>query len=252
MLGVILLVAVAVQPSPSPPLKTIDELHSSPFCSAIHNDVAPAVLNLILNKPVVDRGQDTFMAMARDTVQGAIIDVKMERVNQAIGPMVQHLKATDVALARLDADARRTHGEEAQLLVSFHAKLERIADQQRNMLNVFSGTYNSYTSNELNNSGTDMNNVIHGTPPPDDAEVRSENIASIEAVVPIISSASKATPAPASVAPPPIAVRNIDMGLANVTAFAQLYNAVTRYKIDEIILESQVSGALVQAGTTCH
>ncbi|HEY5349561.1 MAG TPA: hypothetical protein VIJ64_07505 [Candidatus Lustribacter sp.] len=244
MLGVILLAAVVAQPSPPPPLTTIGEAHSSTFRSAVHNDVAPAVWSLIQNKAVVDRGQDVFMAMARDRARHGAIDVEMEPVSQAIGPMVQHLGATDTALARLGADARRMHGDEEARLVAIRANLEHVADQQRNMLNVFSGSYNAYTSNELKNAAMGAQSA------PED-QVTAANAVAVGAVAPIIRAASKATPAPAATAHP-VAIRNVDLGLANSSAFATMYNIITGYKIDEMTLESQVSGALVQDGTGCR
>jgi hypothetical protein len=65
-----------------------------------------------------------------------------------IGPMARNLVATNEALNALDQVAKNGTPDDERLQ-QMHAQLQQIADQQNAMLNVFSGTYDSYTSNEL-------------------------------------------------------------------------------------------------------
>lgn len=250
MLGVYVLAATLTAPSP-PPMKTIGHAYASPFCTALHQQVAPAVRDLVGNKAVVTSGKDVFLDMARDAAYGTggRVDLNMQRINDLITPMVENLAATDAALDRLakSNDAR---------LAQIRAQLEAVAGEQRKMLNVFSGTYASFSSNELAGNNPESavrpvmrDDVAKGVPiVTPDAPAEPNGAQSAGATMPTPAPSSTPTRAPA----PAASVRVIDMGLAGGTAFAQLYNQITTYQLRELALESRAAASIQQSATLCR
>ncbi len=78
----------------------------------------------------------------------------MVQLNNLIGPMVQNLASTDAALDRILKLSALPRNDPDRRLEQMHLQLESIANEQRRMLNVFSGTYASFTSNELLGAST--------------------------------------------------------------------------------------------------
>jgi hypothetical protein len=249
MLGVYLLAAALATPSP-PPLKTIGHAHASPFCSALREQVGTAVRALLENKPVIGQGKDIFLDMARDLTRGngRRIDLDMERVNGLVTPMVQNLAATDAALDKLQQETKSHPGEDDAKLAQIRAQLEAVADDQRKMLNVFSGTYYSFKSNELLGRGNPLGNAI--SPQASSSTKDPSGTDSADNKVAFTAPSPSAAPSAA-----PLAVGtggHVDMGLLAGTPFAKMYDELTDYQLEELTLESQSAESIVHAAALCQ
>ncbi len=257
MLGVIVLTAAALA-TPAPSLKTITNVRVSPFCTALRDRVAPAVRTILENKPVVTQGKSLLLEMAHDQVSGAnpqmVLDLHMVQMNNLIGPMAQNLIATNDALNALDQAAKSGTADDARLQ-QMRVQLQKIADQQNDMVNVFSGMYGSYTSNELLGRGNPLGNALSDSSKPPAPFQQEKDTAAAPVVVPdsTAHSATQQVPAPSdSATPEPITIRTVDIGLEGGTAFAGLYNQLTTYQLQELQMESKAAVLIQQSASLCR
>lgn len=253
MLGMLLALA-APQPSPTP-LKTISHIHASPYCTAIRENIGPAVGALLANKPVIGEGKSMLLQMAQDSIHrsGPVIDVDMVKVDRVVGAMVKNLAATDAALNDLKHIPATPKTGEERRLAAMRDQLRAVADAQRRALNVFSGMYESYSSNELLGKGNPLKGAVAagngsaGTSAQDDSDTGTPIV-----VPPISSTAGTASPTPLPApqsAPAPIP--QVDEGLAAFTPFAVLFNFVTTFQVQEEHLESQAARTIVSYSDEC-
>lgn len=251
MMPALFLAVLAALPSPAP-LKTISHVHASRFCTALREHIAPAVRALIENKPVVTQGKNVLLDMARDQVYGTghHIDLYMTRLNDLITPLAANLLITNAELAKIDGEITHESGDERRRLIEIHKQLEAVAQEQNQMLNVFSGTYNSFTSNQLLAAGNPVQAAIKPT-------ASSKQSAAIPVVAdampaPASSTVPLPTPAPRDVAPPAApAVRTVDMGLIGDTVFVGLFNQLTTMQLHELSSEARASRSITDAASQC-
>ncbi|HLI97343.1 MAG TPA: hypothetical protein VKT72_14840 [Candidatus Baltobacteraceae bacterium] len=255
MLGVIALTA-AVLATPAPPLKTITNVRISPFCTALRERVAPAVRTILENKPVVTQGKSLLLEMAHDQISGAnpqmVLDLHMVQMNNLIGPMAQNLIATNDALNALDQAAKSGTADDARLQ-QMRVQLQEIADRQNAMLNVFSGMYGSYTSNELLGRANPLGNALSRTSKPPAPFQQEKDTAAAPIVVPDSKGTTQQEPAPNdSSTPEPVTIRSVDIGLEGGTAFAGLYNELTTYQLQELQMESKAADLIQRSAALCR
>ena len=255
MLGVIL-AALAV-PAPSPtPLKTISHIHASPFCTAMRENVGHAVGALLANKVVIGDGKSTLQQMARDLAYraspGLVIDVDMVKVDRTIGAMVKNLAQTDAALNDLKHIPQDPKTDDDRHLAQMRDQLRAIADTQRRALDVFSGMYESYGSNELLAKGNPLTGMIDAaTRGAKAAAAAGTEDAGTPVVIPPITSAGATTvPDPAPTAAP-TPVPEVYEGIAGATPFAHLFNAVTTVQLQEEALEVPAAQTILKYSQTC-
>jgi hypothetical protein len=253
MLGVLVLAATAYAPPSG--LKTITNVRVSPFCTALREHVAPAVRSLIQNKPVVTQGKSLLLQMAHDEVSGAnpqtLMDFHMVQLNNVIGPMAQNLIATNEALNALDGAAKSGAGDDKRLR-RMRAQLQAIAGEQNAMLNVFSGMYGSYTSNELLGRGNPLGNTLDDKSHARTPFQQEKDTAAAAIALPASKNAAEAPAGTASSTPEPIMMRSVDMGLLGGTTFAHLYNQLTTYQILELQMESKAAEVIQQSAALCR
>ncbi len=254
MLVFLVLLAVSPQPAATP-LKTITNVRVTPFCTALRETVGPTVLPLLANKPIIGRAQSLFVDMAHASLLHGesprmTIDLDMARLSDVVGGLVKNIEATESGLRAMDQT--ELSADSKQRLQMIRDGLEAVLAKQRDMLNVFSGTYASYTSNELN----------------------SETVRHFDAVTAVASVAQQFEPVtsphprtqPTSTQPAPAialkqtpastqsgaTVRSVDLGLIGQTPFARLFNDVTAQQVAESSLESSASQMILNAAASCH
>lgn len=133
-------------PASLEPLKVIASVRSTPLCTAMRNNIAPAIATLLDNDAVIDRS-----ALAFDTIhKHALKDnpvfnpdpwgfIDRGHLTYLIGPMVANLKKIDDLLAdhKVFVDSPTT-GDDQQL-AQIKRRLDDIEAQQKDALNVVSG-----------------------------------------------------------------------------------------------------------------
>ena len=258
MLGVVLAALAAPAPSPTP-LKTISHIHASPFCTAMRENIGHAVGALLANKAAIGDGKSTLLQMAQDEISrtspGLVLGLDMVKVDRAIGAMVKNLALTDAALNDLKHVPADPRTEDERRLAQMRDQLRAIADVQRRTLDLFSGLYESYSSNELRGKG----NPLKGAADPDNQAPQNLSAKGGEdmgapIVIPPSTSQSTQTPSsPPSSAPnaSPTPVPQIYGGLAAYTPFAHLFNTVTTYQLQEEPLEAQAAQSILKYSQEC-
>jgi len=245
MLGVVVAVLVASQPSPAPsPLKTITHVRSSSFCTTLRQNVGRTVQALIQNNIAVDQTKTLFLKMARDNIsgvnQGMVIDMDMNHLNPVIGEVAQNLETAQELLNDTHRFPTQPQTEDDRRLLQIQHELRSIIDHQNQALNILSGTYYSYNGNRLLGHGDGMKapiDPVKDTPiviPPANGSAFQEP--------------ARATPAPVPVATPP----TVDLGLLGYTKFAQLFNNLTTYQWNEETLENHAAAIILQSSAECN
>ncbi|HEY8314492.1 MAG TPA: hypothetical protein VIG51_10010 [Candidatus Baltobacteraceae bacterium] len=228
--------------------KTITHVHSSPFCTTLRENIGPAIGALIQNNIAIGNGRALFLKMARDRylsgAPGMALDMDMVPLDRLVGGMVKNLAATDAALDDSQRFPAQPGTQQERRLIEMRKELEAIADRQRQALNILSGTYYGYTSNELLQRGNDVTSAV-------DPHAKQPKEAPFLALVDIppsknISASTAATPAPLATIVP-----TIDIGLIGLTQYTALFNGLTTYQIREEPLESQATRTILESAAEC-
>ncbi len=242
MLGAVLAVMVASQPSPAPtPLKTITHVRSSSFCTTLRQNIGHAVQALIQNNIAVDQTKTLFLKMARDKISsanvGMVIDMDMNHLNPMIGEIAQNLETAQALLNDTHRFPEQPQTEDDRRLLQMQQELRDIIDHQNQALNVLSGTYYSYNGNRLMGHGDGMKAPVD---PLKDTPI----------VIPPAETSAFQMPAPS---PGPAATPGtVDLGLLGFTKFAQLFNNLTTYQWNEEALENRAAAIILQSSAECN
>jgi hypothetical protein len=157
---------LAVEPMSSPmpqptPLKTIGHVRTTLLCTALKNNLFPAVTGLRTNDEVIDRGRLLLGKMASDSETGSsqksratsgrrLISTSqpnhaLQIDNLQLGELVHAIAQNLDEIEKLLGDPQRfppkPSADDVQLLDQAKVRLEAVADQQRVALNILSGTY---------------------------------------------------------------------------------------------------------------
>lgn len=152
MLMAIVLAAVtgapAASPSPAPltPLKVIGSVRSTPFCTALHETIGPAIAGVLSNDDLIATSKPAFAKLYHDDVLArseARTHFDVYALEKLIGPIVANVKRVDTLLdAKSDNDPK---------LKAMREKLKAVVAQQKESLNVISGFVATEQLGELQN-----------------------------------------------------------------------------------------------------
>ncbi len=191
------------------------------------------------------------------------IDLDMARLSDVVGGLVKNIEATDSGLRAMNQ--MEMSSDSKQRLQAIRDSLEAVLAKQRDMLNVFSGTYASYTSNELNSETIRHFDAVGAVaavaqqfepvssqrlqPQPTSAPTLSQTPArTIDPAQPAIAIAQTLGSAHSGDQP----VKSVDLGLMGQTPFARLFNDITAQQVAESALESNASHLILNAAASCH
>ncbi len=172
MLSVLVLAASVSTPQSSPPpLKTITNARSTPFCSAFENNIKGTVQGLLLNDDLFRRSEPVFQKAARDMVLGGQLEssfnslhpatvrsdnprvqLDMNRMNEIVRAVVHNLEAINALLNDAQRFPAAANSDEERRLVHLRDQLLAVAKQQNDELNVLSGTSEQYAFDQLYNA----------------------------------------------------------------------------------------------------
>ncbi|MGZ6159611.1 MAG: hypothetical protein ACXWMZ_08970 [Vulcanimicrobiaceae bacterium] len=143
--GVALAVSLAL-PSPAPtpplvPLKTIANVRSTPFCSALRETVAPAIAALIGNDDLISASPRGFAAYSKDAYfwqSNASATLDVARIESLITPIVKNTKSVEALLSSHRFSAT-PQSDDDTALVRIRDRLRDVLTQQKRALNIISG-----------------------------------------------------------------------------------------------------------------
>lgn len=158
-------------PSPQPSIPTIIEVHSSPYCTALHQTVVPALVGLMRNDALIKVGLSAILRMDHDfkyggemvtswNQQGAATHTQLpgkvqlfdDRLQQTASALQHNVTIIDAILANTDDKLKPRNADEQASLASIKAQLAKVAGQQKTAVNLINGTAESQELDEIFNN----------------------------------------------------------------------------------------------------
>ena len=235
-------------PSPAPPLKTITTVRSSPLCTALRENIGPSIHGLIQNNVAIGKGKSLFLKMTKDLVSryDAVpkMNVDMVQLDRVVAEMVHNLAAVNAALSDSARFIGKPATDDQRRFLEMRRQLQALAERQNEALNVFSGTYYDYSSNQL--QFNDDRAGLATLPIAMQNETSEMTAAPSPSPKPTSASIPLRTPSPSGTP------ATIDIGLAGGTTLNMLFNSITTYQVQEAPLESQAAKTILQTAAECN
>jgi len=154
-----LTLAVAASPAPSPTsapvpltaLKVIGHVRSTPFCTALRETIGPAIASVLANDELIESSKPAFATLYHDDILAgseARAHFDVNRIESLETPIIANIKRVDALLDRKPDDPK---------LQAMHAKLQAVAAQQKESLNVISGFVATEQLGEMQGAGPPAN-----------------------------------------------------------------------------------------------
>ena len=152
-LALVLGAAIAASPVPSPapapltPLKVIGHVRSTPFCTALHEIIAPAIASVLANDDLIASSKPAFATLYHDDILAgseARAHFDLYRLEKLETPIIANVKRVDALLERKPDDPK---------IQAMRAKLQAVAAQQKASLNVISGFVATEQLGEMQGAG---------------------------------------------------------------------------------------------------
>ena len=150
------------------PLKTITNVHSTPFCTAFENNIRRGVQGVLVNDELFKRSGPVFSKAARDMALGGDISssfnsmhpaqsdqdnpattMDMSALDALGGAIVNNLQTIDRILNDSSRFPENPKTPEERQLAQLRTGLLALAKKQNDELNVISGTTNQYIFDSL-------------------------------------------------------------------------------------------------------
>ena len=155
LLALVLAVNAAASPAPSPapltPLKVIGNVRSTPFCTALHQTIGPAIAGVLSNDDLIATSKPAFVTLYHDDIiarSDARTHFDIYRLEKLIGPIAANLKHIDALLSSKQSDPK---------LQAMRDQLLAVEKQQKDSLNVVSGFVATEQLGEIENNGVPDN-----------------------------------------------------------------------------------------------
>ncbi|MGZ3497686.1 MAG: hypothetical protein ACXWNK_07400 [Vulcanimicrobiaceae bacterium] len=160
--------APVATPSPSPtPLKTIAHVISTPFCSALRRNIAPAIGHVLDNDRIIAASKPMFVQFAKDHASAlksggsqAAEDLDVVHLENLIGPMVQNQQRIEALLGNTAAFPVRPLTNDDKQIVALRLQLLNVLDEQKGVLDLISGLVDTQQMGELQAAGHDYDKAL--------------------------------------------------------------------------------------------
>jgi hypothetical protein len=156
---VIAVVLEAGLPTPSPgpfPLKEIASVRSTPFCTALRDNIAPAILHVLDNDQHIAASRPVFPKLYHDAVvfQSGFAEFDYIKLNNLVLPMARNLRAVKGLLGDKNRFPAKAQTQDEADLLALRDRLQKIAQVQNDALNVIGGLTATEQLGELQQAGT--------------------------------------------------------------------------------------------------
>lgn len=155
-----LIAAATPAPATADPLRTIVHETVKPACSTLVHVVAPAIEGLRVNDSEFAHSDALFMDAAHDS-RSLRFDLDMMNLGNEESVIAQNIIRIDTLLA--DPRMNRQKSQDDRALMETKRQLEAVLANQKQELNIISGTVETVSLNEL----LDMPNPLGGSVEPD-------------------------------------------------------------------------------------
>jgi hypothetical protein len=161
-------VAATPRPTAMPTLTypIIVRVVSKPFCSALRNNIGPAVAALIQDDAIVAKSRPQFENYLKYEANGesstGLRDMSLMRMENSVTPLVNSLAVVDKALNDERAFRYPPHTADEKRLLELRDKLQAVEAMQKASLDVINGFVASEQLAQLQLEGNDVNSAING------------------------------------------------------------------------------------------
>ncbi len=161
----VLLVSLATpNPSPLPTApKEITRTKSSPFCTALHEAVAPSVLGVLIDDRIIIRGALALSKFGKDSAldpHGASVTMDAMYLGRLSESLANNIGILDGALSNGNLFPGNLTGDIGQRLQTIHSVLTQIVATEKQSLNAINGTVDTRALSDLQGAGTDGQALI--------------------------------------------------------------------------------------------
>ncbi len=153
ILALVLGLAAAASPAPSSPpapltaLKVIGHVRSTPFCTELRETIGPAIASVLANDDMIASSKPAFATLYHDDILAgseARAHFDVNRLEKLETPIIANIKRVDALLDHKPDDPK---------LQAMRAKLQAVAAQQKESLNVISGFVATEQLGEMQGAG---------------------------------------------------------------------------------------------------
>jgi hypothetical protein len=164
MLHVLLAVGLATQnPPASSPLKQIAHTRSSPFCTAMRENVGVAIAGVLIDDQVIEQSKPALLMFGREFVMNHARSNWAEfdriRLENIAGFLAKNLAIIDKVLSD-PRFASNPQTADDTALADMKVRLQAVADEQKEALNLVSGVAETYSLGELNSRPSQLNGAM--------------------------------------------------------------------------------------------
>jgi hypothetical protein len=151
-------------PTPAPsPLKEIAHTRSSPFCTTMRDSVGVAVAGVLVNYQVIAQSKPTLLMLGREFVmnhdRSRWAEFDRIRLEDIAGSLAKNLATIDKVLSdpRFVSYPQTT---DDKALSDMKARLQAVADEQKQALNLISGVAETYAAEDVNSRSSGLNGAV--------------------------------------------------------------------------------------------
>lgn len=158
----------AKAPSPAPsPLKEIVHVISTPFCTALRRNIAPAIGHVLDNDRIIAASQPAFTQFARDHAAAqhngsqSAEDLDVLHLENLVGPMVRNVQQTESLLGNTATFPVRPLNNDDKQIVALRSQLLTVLQEQKGVLDLISGLVDTQQMGELQAAGHEYDNALN-------------------------------------------------------------------------------------------
>lgn len=184
MLPFVLAALTQVTPSPAPsdpPLKVIVDIRSSALCTALRQNIGPALAAMMSDDQAVAASKPLLIRMSHDYMSSqninqagwgnlnapiatdhssAAMELDTSHLEELIGVLTHNLQMIDAALADPKRFPKEVKTDADRKLLEIKAQLQAVAAQQRQALDVLNGLVDTRRMEQVANRGDDVANLF--------------------------------------------------------------------------------------------
>jgi len=153
-------VALATPAPAATPPKTIIQLHVSPLCTGLRQNIGPAIGKVLQNDKTIADSRPLLRGYAKAVASGSLSkDMQISRLERSITPLVKNTAAIEKLLNDPFVFPRVAVTDADRQLLQIRANLEQVVAQQKGALDVLSGFLDTEQLGQLQLAGKEYQNL---------------------------------------------------------------------------------------------
>lgn len=153
-------VALATPAPAATPPKTIIQIHVSPLCTGLRQNIGPAIGKVLQNDKTIAESRPLLRGYGKAVASGSIAkDLQMSRLERTITPLVKNTAAIEKLLNDPFVFPKVAVTDADRQLLQIRANLQQVVAQQKAALDVLSGFIDTEQLGQLQLAGKEYQNL---------------------------------------------------------------------------------------------